>query len=184
MLRRTFLLSSIGAFVVPHYLWGKTKSPKEWWADASQEQKDFAKKCYEFGKQYGRGHTLAAIAWMESSLERDTTHEENSVGAFGISEVFIALSSKELQSRFYRIRRLSVYKEIVETNRDNFDGRAILALCLFEDNISRLRGLGLGARESYFWAYPRYNAGDKWRRFERRGEVFRMRVRFLVTQFK
>jgi len=47
------------------------QSPPEWWNQANQEQKDFAAKCYEFGKQYGRGHTLAAIAWMESSLGKD-----------------------------------------------------------------------------------------------------------------
>ena len=171
------LILSIG------FLYAQT--PAEWWhgkynsrgvkieAGADSSQKAFAEKCYEFGKQYGRGHTLAAIAWMESSLGKDIEHDERSIGPFGISYIHIKdAGGKPLNG-----------KSAALFNGD-FEDESSLALQIFEDNIRYFRRLGYSPREAYFWGYPRYNAGKNWRRFRRRGEVFRARVNFLTTQFK
>ncbi len=170
--------------------------PQEWWngkynakgrlieAGADSSQKAMAAECYKTGKQYGRGHTLATIALGESSLGKDTNHAENSIGPFGISGRFITMPLIELQQRLFRIRDYAVYRRLAEINRGTFEGQAVLALCLFEDNIKYFTRLGYSKREAYFWAYPRYCAGKNWWRFKRRGEVFRKRVNFLRTKFK
>lgn len=155
-------------------------SPRAWWAEATPEQKAFAERCYEFGKQYGRGHTLAAIAWMESSLGRDTLHSEPSFGAFGISEQTArAYLSENGGHGLGWLDRFSF-----NARKSIFETHARLALQIFEDNIRYFRGLGYSPSRAWFWAYPRYNAGNNWRRFEQRGEVFNARVRFLKGIFK
>jgi len=152
------------------------QSPAKWWDSASQEQKDFAEKCYEFGKQYGRGHTLVAIAWMESSLGNYTSHRESSSGSFGISK-------RNRTAYEYRFRR-SCGKNIDVVYTSEFEQDAYIALSIFEDNIRYFRRLGYSESEAWFWAYPRYNAGRNWWRFRRRGEVFNEKVKFLKEKFK
>jgi len=155
-----------------------TQSPQEWWAKSTPEQKAFAGQCYNFGKQYGRGHSLAAIAWMESSLGRDIDHEEDSFGAFGILQA---------TARAYRLAGSPAFihnKSPNDGTADAFERGGRMAITIFEDNIRYFRRLGHNPGKAYFWAYPRYNAGNKWRRFERRGEVFNARVRHLKKIFK
>jgi len=154
------------------------QTPAQWWQQADSSQKAFAAKCYEFGKQYGRGHTLAAIAWVESSLGRQANHKEHSTGPFGISN-----QTREA----YRLgRHISGFgdKRNSLQNIGGFENEALLALQIFEDNIRYFRRLGYSPAEAWFWAYPRYNAGKNWRRFRRRGEVFNERVKYLKEVFK
>ncbi len=42
------------------------QSPSEWWADASQAQRDSIRASYEWGKPYDLGLTYAAYDWHES----------------------------------------------------------------------------------------------------------------------
>jgi len=158
-------------------MYGQT--PAQWWAAASQEQKDFARECYDFGKQYGRGHTLAAIAWMESSLGKDLEHDESSWGPFGISSV----TANSYERRGGREGDTSHEFSSAAATR-GFIREANLVLQIFEDNVRYFRRLGYNPREAYFWAYPRYCAGSKWRRFKRRGEIFNARIRFLREIFE
>lgn len=41
-------------------------TPAEWWAKASQAQRDSIKASYDWGKQYDLGYTFAAYDWHES----------------------------------------------------------------------------------------------------------------------
>ena len=66
MHRSSFILGSIGAFI-PHYLMGKGQSPREWWNEASDEQKASIRGSYDRNKAYDKGFTLAAFNAIESS---------------------------------------------------------------------------------------------------------------------
>lgn len=163
-------------------------APIEWWVKWNGEwtvprQRNFASKCYEFGRQYGRGHTLAQIAKMESSFGVDITYSENTARYFGLSKRFIATPIDELSQCFYRIKNLPVYKQLASADRETFEGRAILALCVFEDNVCCLKELGLSEQEAWFWAYPKYCAGNNWRDFKAKAVAFNNGVRYLKGMF-
>lgn len=161
--------------VAPYTLLGKRqKTPEEWWASASQEQKDFAAKCYKIGFDHGdKGHTLTAIAWMETRLGASLNHGEASFGYFGLSKV--ALLDLGV--------RLQVFNSL-KAGTLSLEAQAVLALDYFSLCEKRLRQLCLSRKEAWFWSYPRYNAGKNWRNFEARGRVFNERVKFLKMKFK
>ena len=151
-----------------------TQSPGEWWAKSTQEQKAFAEKVYEIGASYGdRGHTLTGIAWMETSLGRATNHNERSYGYFGLSEV-------ALQDMEYGLE----VSDSLKAGTLSLEREAFLALGYFRLCEKRLQLKGFSKGYAWRAAYQKYNAGSRWKRFERRGEVFNDRVRFLKRKFK
>ncbi len=174
MLRSTFILGSIGALVAPHYLRGKSQSPAEWWNDASQGQQAFAAIVYKIGVRYGdKEHTAVGITWMESSLGADTTHNEDSFGYCGLSEVALRdLGHGHAVFDSLKLGTLSLETEI------------FLALDYFFLCKKRLQNDGLFPTEAYISAYPKYSTGKHFRRFRKRGEVFRQRVNFLMRVFR
>ena len=146
----------------------------------SQAQRDFAFKCIEWGeKNYGMGHTLAGIGWMESSLGADTDHgEENSIGEFGLGVT---------TSR--RIKTISpgAYRRLGETPGGNFKSAATTACLIYFDNIRyikqwhRNRGLTVTDHEAWQKAAQVYPGGTSWVNRKEYGRVFRIRVAFLMN---
>ena len=70
--------------------WKLPQTPKEEWVYATDAQKAFARKCIQYGQLHRprRGHSLAGLSWMESSLGAETDHgEEQSYGPFGLGLV-------------------------------------------------------------------------------------------------
>lgn len=173
MLRATFILGSLGTIISP--LWAKRQqTPAEWWVESTQEQKDFAERVYKIGIKYGnRGHTLTGIGWMESGLGAATDHSENSFGYFGLSAV--ALLDIGAGPEVFD----SLQAGILGLERESFLALDYFALCE-----KRLRSKGFSKGYSWRAAYQKYNAGSRWKRFKRRGEVFNDRVRFLKRKFK
>ncbi len=156
------------------FLYTRQSPEAAWWMVSSQGQKDFAETVYKIGVKYGnKGHTAVGIIWMESSLGRSIDHKEDSFGPCGLSEVALqdlGHGPEVLDS--LKTGTLSLGREI------------FLALDYFSLCEKRLRDSGLSKKEAWYFAYPKYSTGSKWRRFKRRGEVFNARVRFLKTKFK
>ncbi len=157
--------------------------PEIWWngeynakgdliqAGADSSQKARAELIYEYGVRYGdRGHTAVALGWTETSLGADTTHDEDSHKDFGLSE--IALLDIGCTTATY---------DSLEAGLLSLERQAVLALDYWTLCYERLLGAGLSPYEAYFWTYPKYSTGSNYLRFRRRGEVFRMRLRFLVS---
>lgn len=162
------------------------QSPSEWWygeydakgtlitAGADSSQKARADKIYEYGFRYGdKGHTAVALGWTETSLGADSTHDEDSQKDFGLSE--IALLDIGCTSATY---------DSLERGLLTLERQTVLALDYFFLCNERLLATGLSPADAYFWTYPKYSTGKHWRRFKRRREVFRMRVRFLKYNLK
>ena len=145
----------------------------------SQAQRNFAYKCIEWGeKNYGMGHTLAAIAWMESSLGEDTDHgEEKSYGPFGLSRESAAkvLSTSDFARKPVNRRDLEGNHELAAT----------ASILIFADNIRyirqwhRNRELTITDREAWQKASQVYPGRTNWQNRAEYGRIFRLRVAFL-----
>ncbi len=151
----------------------------------SQAQKDFAYKCIEWGeKHYQMGHTLAAIAWMESSLGVDNEHDEESFGQFGIRPTTITSDtiSARLQKKGY-----TDIREPINDLTHNFKFAATSCLLIYRDNIRYIKqwhkNRGRNATNSQAWqlAAQVYPGGTNWQNRAEYGRVFRQRVKFLKT---
>ncbi len=167
------------------------QSPEEWWygkynskgklieAGADSLQKDFARWNYEYGKTFGRGHTLTCLSQSEGSLRRSVDHgDEDSYGPYGVG---LSTATSTLILHNLQCPNPGDLSKLLQFD---LEYSARIALLIFEDNINYFRNKGYSERESWFWAYPRYCAGKKWWRFRKRGEVFNARVRFLKKEFK
>ena len=147
----------------------------------SQAQKDFAYKCIEWGeKHYQMGHTLAAIAWMESSLGVDNEHNEASYGSFGIRiRTATGVFAEKLQPEFPG--------HFDSTLKRNFKFAARCAILIYLDNTRyikqwhRNRGLTITGRRAWQLAAQVYPGGTNWQNRAEYGRVFRQRVKFLKT---
>lgn len=165
-MRYLFLILSFG------FLYAQ--SPAVWWASSDSSQKAFADEIYEIGFRYGdRGHTAVGLGWTESSLGADTTHNEDSFKHFGLSEIAIFDIGGTVGTFD------SLKADLLTLERETFLALDYWTLCY-----DRLLAVGYSPAEAYLWSYPKYSTGSNYLRFRRRGEVFRMRVRFLKTQFK
>ncbi len=142
-------------------------------------QRDFAYECIEWGeKNYGMGHTLAALAWMESSLGADNEHDENSYGPFGISQITAkGMVKGSLQPKF---------SSYINRNLErNFEFAGRFAILIYLDNIRyirqwhRNRGLTISDRTAWQIAAQVWPGGTNWQNREEYGRVFRLRVAFL-----
>ena len=142
-------------------------------------QKDFAFKCIEWGeKNYGLGHTLAGIAWMESSLGADTDHAGgNSKGPWGISPQTYA-STNGLSGR------LRPWAGSEEDFLSHIRGAAIIYLenARYIRQWHKNRSL-LPISDRRVWQYGPMvgRGGTNWQNRAQYGRVFRTRVAFLRT---
>lgn len=148
----------------------------------SQAQKDFAFECIKFGeKEYGMGHTLAAIAWMESSLGADIYHgKKNSKTPFGITKVTGNTIRKQFGFRVW------IHGGKNRSYGKRIDRTQMRITCLiYKDNIryikqwGRNRGITFTNREAWQYAAQVYRDGTNWQKRVSYGEVFRQRVKFL-----
>ena len=144
----------------------------------SQAQKDFAFKCIDWGeKHYQMGHTLAAIAWMESSLGDDNEHKDNySCGPFGLSKTTTTIVARGDSENVCRGG---------PSTRRIFQTSGRIAILIYRDNIRyikqwhRNRGRSVTDREAWRLASQVYRDGTRWQRRKSYGKMFRQRVAFL-----
>ena len=151
-----------------------SQTPDQWWQLSDSSQRAFADSLYDIGFRYGdKGHTAVGLGWSESSLGADITHNEDSYKYFGLSEIALLDLGCEVETFD------SLKAGLLTLERETF-----LALDYYFLQETRLRRNGFTPAESWFWAYPKYSAGNKYRRFKQRGIIFSERVAFLKTQFK
>jgi len=167
MLRSTFMLGSIGAFVVPYYLWGKTKSPKEWWTDSNSSQKASIRGSYDRNKQWDKGFTLAALNAIESSGGLHLLRlGEDSAGLYAQRGLYVAQRVyKNDRPTTWQVSRV-VQRLIMEQDFDDEQARAHL-----DELLDRYGG-------DWMKVWQAWN-GHK----AHQAEDVRAWVRFLVTQF-
>ncbi len=159
----------------------------------SQTQRDFAYKCIEWGQEHfpefhyeidgikiDLGHTLAALAWMESSLGADNEHDERSYGNFGIRTI--------TAEKVVRANARNVFSNNLSSKyplQRDFEFAATTAILIYLDNIRyiiqwhRNRGLTITDREAWRLAAKVWPGGTNWQNREEYGRVFRQRVKFL-----
>lgn len=136
-------------------------------------QRGFAYDCFNVGRQRGRGHTLAGIAWMESSLGERQNHGGVSFGPFGLG------LAKMRENRTGLSDPMLIW--LAETD---LEWAGNVALDVFEHEMDLLVQRGFDERTAWMYAYSRYNKGNRWRRFKGRAETFNRRVRFFQRELQ
>lgn len=161
------------------FLLGNLYSQDYWinWAGewTSPEQREFARKVYEIGYDYGDyGHTAVSLGWQESSLGADTTHPEPSYKRFGLSRNAIL----DVGGTYKTID--SLVSGIMPLEREVF-----FALKYFDVCKKKMEKLGYTVDSAWYYAAARYNAGNSWSGKAGReyAETFNRQVKYLKEIF-
>lgn len=192
MKRSTFILSGIGglgAFIHNQSLMARVSlsymlTPKEEWETyTTDEMRNFARKCIIYGEAHGgRGHSLGAISWNESTLSYNIEHGEPSYGPFGIS----LRTAKYVRS----VLRKDVSKGDLDTWDDatlilnlehEFTYGADMCIFLFRYHMTWFLKNGHEPTKAWKYAAQRYAGWSKWESREKYGDVFASRAKFLKT---
>jgi len=161
-------------------------TPKEEWDKwATPEQKAFALKCIQYGQQamIPRGHSLAGLAWMESSLGAKTDHgEERSYGPFGMGLVTANHVRQKLRKDF-SLSDLEDWSDeaVIALLEDDFEYAADMAIWLFEYHRIWFIAQKYSPQQSWKFAAQKYAGWKRWRGRKSYGRVFNARVKFLKS---
>lgn len=190
--RSTFLyLSTVGLILLKlEILLAKDKTTKlltpkqEWNKYATGEQKEFARRCIRYGEKQDpkRGHTLAGIAWMESSLNSEADHGEPSYGPFGMSLDTANHIRKKLRKNS-ALGDLADWSDakVIALLESDFEYAADLTLYLFEKHLRWLIKEKYSKHQAWKYAAQRYAGWNRWTIRKTYGDVFNTRVKFLKT---
>ncbi len=193
MERKQFIIGSAAIVLMPQLLLPKKRKPpeppltpkEEWETYATDDQKAYALKCIQYGQQHRLrlGHTLAGLAWMESSLGAKTDHgEERSYGPFGMGLVTANHIRKKLRKNFIQGDLADLCDEtVIMLLEDDFAYAAVLAMFLFEYHRQWFLSKKYSPQQSWKFAAQKYAGWKRWRSREKYGRVFNDRVKFLKT---
>ncbi len=190
ILKRITFISVVGwSLVVPSLIIAK-KKPKpltprqEWNKWATPGQKAFARRCIRYGEQQEprRGHTLAGLAWMESSLGLKNNHGEPSYGPFGMS-LRTANYVRQKLRKDLNAGDLEGWSDAAGSAllEEDFEYAADMVIWLFEYHRQWFIDAGYSEHQSWKYAGQRYAGWSKWNTRKTYGNVFNARVKFLRT---
>jgi len=157
---------------------------QEWDKWATDEQKEFARRCIRYGEQQDprRGHTLAGLAWMESSLGLKEDHGEPSYGEFGMS----LGTANHIRQKLRKNADLGDLEDwddatVIDLLENDFEYAADLTLFLFEHHRKWFIDKKYSEHQAWKYAAQKYAGWKKWAIRKTYGDVFNARVKFLKT---
>lgn len=197
MKRSTFLTIWLAAFTVPPILSGVHRPPprtpkriagstpeEEWNLYVTPAKRILARRCIRYGEQQEppRGHSLAALAWNESSLRIVVDHGEPSYGPFGIS----LRTAKYVRAELRKDISQSDLKDwsdtaLIEMLENVFEYSADMCLFLFNYHMDWFLSEGYPPTVAWKYAAQRYAGWSKWESRRQYGETFAARAKFLKT---
>lgn len=183
MRRSKAIIGIVGAIACPSILFPLLNRRNEpywevWGGEwVNPTQRAFARRCIRFGQRWGnRGHTLASLAWNESSLGASVKHMEESYGPFGIS-------TRTAYSHLPHLRGQSKSTALRVALEEDFEFSADIALEIFNGNYRLFLRKGYRNGMALVNAAKMYNMGNNWRRAATYGHKFQSRVSWLIQEF-
>ncbi len=154
------------------------------WKIASPAKKMIARRCIRYGEKQEppRGHTLAALAWNESSLRIVVDHGEPSYGPFGISLRTAQYVRSELRKDISQGDLMDWSDTaLIEMLENVFEYSADMALWLFNYHMEWFLSKGHPPTVAWKYAAQRYAGWSKWESRSKYGDIFEARAKFLKT---